>query len=172
MQRLIIDMDHVMVNITQQFIDWYEDATGVHVSAESMTGKSETGSFPDPELVWSFLFKPKFFGTAKVIEGSQKVIKELNKKYEVFIVSSAMEFPQSLPEKFDWLKENFPFIKWQQIVFCGSKKLIKGDIMIDDHLKNLEFFEGKKILFTAPHNALAEGYIRAENWNEIAEILL
>ena len=165
-------MDHVMVNITQQFIDWYQEATGVHVSAETMIGKSETGSFPNPDLVWSFLFKPNFFGTAKVMEGSQKIIEELNKNYEVFIVSSAMEFPQSLPEKFQWLAKHFSFIKWQQIIFCGSKKLIKGDIMIDDHIKNLEFFDGKKILFTAPHNALITGYTRANNWNEVAELLL
>ncbi len=172
MKRLIIDMDHVMVNITQQFIDWYQDATGIMVSAESMIGKSETGSFPDPELVWNFLFKPNFFGTAKVIEDAQRVVEELNKEYEVFIVSSAMEFPQSLPEKYGWLAKNFPFIKWQQIVFCGSKRLIKGDIMIDDHIKNLEFFEGEKILFTAPHNALITGYKRANNWKEIEQMLL
>jgi 5'-nucleotidase len=172
MKRLIIDMDHVMVNITQQFIDWYQEATGIYVSAESMLGKSETGSFPNPDLVWSFLFKPNFFGTAKVMEGSQKVVEELNKKYDLFIVSSAMEFPQSLPEKYEWLGKNFPFIKWQQICFCGSKKLIKGDIMIDDHLKNLEFFDGQKLLYTATHNALIEGYTRVNNWQEVSDLLL
>ena len=165
-------MDHVMANITQQFIDWYEDHTGIYVPASTMAGKSELGSFPHPDLVWSFLFKPGFFRTAKVIAGSQEVIAELNKKYEVFIVSAAMEFPQSLSEKHEWLKEHFSFITWQQIAFCGSKRIIKGDYMIDDHIKNLEFFDGKKILFTAPHNAHVEGYTRANNWNEVAEMFL
>ncbi len=165
-------MDHVMANITQQFIDWYQEYTGVSIDSSSLWGKSELGSFPDPELVRSFLFKPGFFRTAKVIEGSQKVIAELNERYEVFIVSAAMEFPQSLSEKHGWLKEHFSFITWQQVTFCGSKRIVKGDYMIDDHIKNLEFFDGKKILFTAPHNALIEGYTRANNWEEVAAMFL
>jgi 5'(3')-deoxyribonucleotidase len=63
-----------------------------------------------------------------------------------------LEFPLGLPEKHEWLAEHFPFISWKQIVFCGSKAVAQGDIMIDDHYKNLDHFEGHSILFTQPHN--------------------
>jgi 5'(3')-deoxyribonucleotidase len=43
----------------------------------------------------------------------------LNNKYELYIVSAGMEFPNSLREKYDWLAEAFPFISWEQIVLCG-----------------------------------------------------
>ncbi len=172
MKRLIIDMDHVMADITTQYIRWYQDRTGIYVDPSTMIGKSEIKSFPDADLVWSFLFTPGFFRTAPVMENSQQVIAELNKAYDLYIVSAAMEFPQSLAEKYEWLQEHYPFIHWQQIVFCGSKKVIAGDYMIDDHLKNLDFFEGERLLYTAPHNALITGYKRIDNWLEASSFLL
>lgn len=90
------------------------------------------------------------------------------------MVSSAMEFPLSLSEKQAWLSENFPFIQWNQIVFCGSKEIIKADIMIDDYFKNLDYFEVETILFAQPHNQLLDRgkHQRVHSWVEIEKILL
>lgn len=115
-----------------------------------------------------------FFRTAPVIDGSIEGLKYLNDKYNVLIVSSATEFPQSLTEKVDWLNEYYPFISWKQIILCGEKKSIRGNIMIDDHPKNLDFFEGgERIIFTQPHNTLIESdhYTRINSWKEIMNIL-
>ena len=92
----------------------------------------------------------------------------------MFIVSAAMEFPQSLPEKLEWLNEHFNFLHWQQFVFCGSKTIVDADIMIDDHFKNLDQFKGTTILFTQPHNQLIDAgrHKRVDSWKEIASILL
>ncbi len=172
MKRIIVDMDHVMADITTHYITWYKERTGVLVDRKTLIGKNEVAAFPDSEMVRNFLYTPGFFRTAPVIAGSQKVIKELNRYHEVFIVSAAMEFPQSLFEKYEWLQEHFPFIAWEQIVFCGDKKVVHGDYMIDDHLKNLDTFEGNKLLFTSPHNQLITGYTRIDNWQQVADILL
>lgn len=172
MKTVIVDMDNVMANISEHFINWYNDKTGESITSESLIGKPELEAFPKSGIVKDFLYTPGFFRTVPVMNNSQQVMAELNKKYKVFIVSSALEFPQSLPEKYDWLGEHFPFIGWQQIVFCGSKSLIRGDYMIDDYLKNFEHFDGEKLLFTAPHNQLLQGYKRMNNWQDIASHLL
>ena len=172
MKRLIIDMDNVMADVSTQFQRWYTEATGIVIDPQTLIGKPEPEAFPDRDLFWSFIFTPGFFRSVPLMKDSQEVIAELNKKYEVFIVSSALEFPQSLNEKFGWLGEHFPFISWKQIVFCGSKNVIKGDYMIDDYPKNLDYFDGEKLLYTAPHNQLLEGYNRVNNWQEIAAIFL
>lgn len=99
-------------------------------------------------------------------------MEQLNKKYELFIVSAAMEFPQSLNEKLEWLKEHFPFFTWKQLVFCGSKAVVHGDYMIDDLVHNLERFNGEKFIFTAPHNIHLNHFKRLNNWREVAETLL
>lgn len=165
-------MDGVMADTTQQYIDWYSARYGVKVDRESLNGKPETTGFPQEDVVRGFLYEPGFFRTAPLIAGSQEVIRALHDKHEVFIVSAAMEFPQSLPEKLDWLQEHFPYIGWQNIVFCGSKAIVDADYMIDDHVKNLRSFKGQPLMFTAPHNVYITDYRRVNNWEEVGELLL
>ena len=173
-KRLLVDMDHVMADITSQYIKWYKDATGTEIDWKDLLGKPEDLAFPQPLFIREFLHTPGFFRSAPVMPGSREVLSELNEAYELFIVSAAMEFPQSLIEKYEWLEEHFPFINWRQIVFCGSKKMISGDIMIDDHFRNLGNFNGEKLLFTATHNIYTHlnGYTRVNNWIEIKGLLM
>lgn len=173
MARIVIDMDGVMADTTQQYINWYADRYGVKIEKDALNGKPETTGFPHGDnVVRSFLYEPGFFRTSPVIAGSQEVIKALHDKHEVFIVSAAMEFPNSLPEKLEWLGEYFPFINWERIVFCGSKTIVQADYMIDDHVKNLHAFQGQPLMFTAPHNVNVTGYKRVNNWEEVGTMLL
>ena len=68
--------------------------------------------------------------------------------------------------------EHFPFFTWRQLTLCGDKKLISGDFMIDDHVKNLINFQGKAYMYTSAHNLEVTDYDRINNWNEAAEIFL
>ncbi|WP_407632936.1 5' nucleotidase, NT5C type [Bacillus velezensis] len=112
------------------------------------------------------------FRNLNVIEGSQRVVKELTKKYEVYVVTTATNHPESLKAKLEWLTKYFPFIPPSNVVLCGNKNIIKADIMIDDGIHNLETFEGMKILFDAPHNRNDNRFIRVMNWEEIERKLL
>lgn len=165
-------MDNVMADVTTQLIEWYYKRTGILVAEEEMLGRHETAVFPEPAIARGFLYEPGFFVQMNVMEDCREVLSEMNRVHDIFIVSAAMEFPNSLPEKYDWLAKHFPFLGWQQIVFCGSKAIVKADYLVDDHLKNLDFFDGEKLLYTAPHNALVEKYRRVNNWKEIADIFL
>lgn len=172
MKRIALDMDGVLADVYEQFFDWDERDFGRRRTWEEVAGKNEREIFP---RVRDYVFAEGFFRHLKVISGSQEVVKELNARYDLYIVSSATEFPLSLPEKQSWLADHFPFIGWRQIVFCGSKEIIQADIMIDDHFKNLDHFTGEtSILFTQPHNAYADSgrHRRVHNWEEIAAILL
>jgi 5'(3')-deoxyribonucleotidase len=172
MKRLIVDMDDVLADATGQFINFYEKEYGVRVSRESLNHKEEMERFPDHhDEVYQFTFRKNFFRGMEVKENSQEVVKHLNKEYELFIVSSAMEFPNSLNEKLDWLGEHFPFLHWKQFVFCGSKTIVYGDYMIDDLPHNLEKFNGEKLIFTAPHNLQHNHFTRVNNWIEVGELL-
>jgi len=174
MKRLIIDMDDVMADSTGQFIDIYEKEFGVRILREELNFKEEMDGFPTHhhEEIYNFTFRKNFFRTMRVKESAQEVVRRLNEKYELFIVSSAMEFPNSLNEKLDWLGEHFPFLNWKQFVFCGSKAIVYGDFMIDDMVRNLETFNGEKFLFTAPHNLQYNHFSRLNNWNEVEERFL
>jgi 5'(3')-deoxyribonucleotidase len=171
MERIAVDMDGVIANVIEQMFRYDEKDFGRRKTWEEAIGKLESEVFPN---VREYIFSKGFFRAAPVMEGSREIIYELTKKYEVFIVSAATEFPQSIAEKQEWLNEHFSFISWQQMVFCGSKTIIEADIMIDDHFKNLDHFKKSTILFSQPHNLLRDAgrHKRANSWKEIREMLL
>ncbi|MBO9620425.1 MAG: 5'(3')-deoxyribonucleotidase [Niabella sp.] len=171
MQRLIVDMDGVLADVYSQFKKYETEEFGSVQPDRDLRGKTEREAYKNVRV---YVNSPGFFLNAPVMAGSIAVMEELNKAYELFIVSSAMEFPLSLYEKYQWLQQHFSFLSWQQIVLCGSKQVITGDIMLDDHFKNLDHFRGKTILFSQPHNMLKEpgSHIRVNDWQEVGQLLL
>jgi 5'(3')-deoxyribonucleotidase len=171
MKRIAVDMDGVLANVYSQFTKLHAAEFGEVLSDKEINGRPEGKVFANAR---KYVNSPGFFLNAPVIADSQRVLEKLNREYEVFIVSAAMEFPNSLTEKQRWLNEHFPFIVWQQMVFCGSKSIINADIMIDDHFKNLDHFTGQTILFTQPHNIFANPGIhkRVESWRDIEQLLI
>ncbi|NJN34614.1 MAG: 5'(3')-deoxyribonucleotidase [Saprospiraceae bacterium] len=170
-KRIAVDMDGVLADVEAEFIIWHERETGIRLTRENMNGKPDAVNFPN---IRKWVYTEGFFRNLPLMADSPSIMKELCEKYDVFIVSAAVEFPQSMHEKHDWLMEHFPFIGWQKMVFCGLKTIIKADILIDDHFKNLDTFEGETLLFNASHNAHADAgrHRRVMNWREIADILL
>jgi 5'-nucleotidase len=170
-KTIAIDMDNVIVDIETNWINLYEKEFGVKVEKADLLGKPEEEAFPDAAAARSLLYKPGFFRHAPVMPGAIEALTELAKDFEIYIVSAAMEFPNSLPEKYDWLAEHCPFISWRNIIFCGDKSVIDTDFLIDDHLKNLDFCKGIPVLFTAGHNVNVNRHQRVNNWTEAVAYL-
>lgn len=170
---IAIDMDEVIADIIGKFIDVYQQVHGYNFTLDQMHGKEFRELLP-PEMVPSlreYINRKGFFRDLRPMADSREVVEELNKKYEVFIVSAATEFPNSLEDKQQWLGDHFPFISWTNIMFCGYK-IVSTDMMIDDRIKNFARYNGRKILFSSPHNLLLTEYERVNNWKEVAEKLL
>lgn len=169
-KKLIVDIDGVLADIYGQFRKFEFEDFGRNQDLSEITGKLEEEAFVNGEI---YMATQGFFRNAAVIKGSVEALEKLNQTHDLFIVSAATKFPNSMAEKQEWLLEHFPFITWQQIVFCGTKEIIKGDIMIDDHFKNLDKFYGQTILFSQPHNVnrIEKGHNRVTNWKEIMELL-
>ncbi|WP_367913323.1 5'-3'-deoxyribonucleotidase [Leadbetterella sp. DM7] len=172
-KRLIIDMDDVLADTGAKILRIFNERNHLNLTKEFFEGKDFYAYVRQSHFITyrDELFKPGFFTDLEVFPDSVEVVKALSEKYEVFIVSAATEFPNSLTEKVNWLFLHFPFISWQNMVFCGDKSIVHGDIMIDDHARNFEHFEGEKLLFHSMHNTLTEGYRRVNDWKEIYEIL-
>lgn len=167
--RIIIDMDDVLADANKKILENFNLINGTDLKSDFFNDISYYDYVHQYNYapVRQKLFEPGFFVNLDVIEDAVEVVRELHGKHEVFIVSAAMEFPNSLIEKYIWLGQHFPFISWQNIVLCGDKSIVKGDVMIDDHEKNLVNFEGKALLFDAMHNKTLKGYHRLMNWKEV-----
>ena len=164
-------MDGVLADVYTRLFDLYETANGVRKSVKDIAGLLEDEAFPDQR---KWVAARGFFRDLPVMPGSKEVLEKLNVIYEIVVVSLATEFPYSLTDKQLWLNDHFPFISWRQIVFCGNKNLIRADIMIDDHFKNLDHFKGETIMFTQPPNMLIKNsrHKRVNSWQEIEKLLL
>lgn len=171
MKKISVDMDGVLADVYCQFLKGHENEFGKRPRMDEIIGLPETVAFPNGR---KYVNTPGFFIDAPVILNSRQILEKLNNHYEIYIVSAATEFPLSLTEKQSWLDQHFPFINWKQIVFCGSKEIIRADIMIDDHFKNLDHFPGETYLFTQPHNQLTDPgrHVRVNSWQEIEKLLL
>lgn len=174
MQTLAIDMDEVITDTGKKLREWYRRDHGIVFEEEQLHGRDlkEVVTPDHYALFHEYLNTPGFFSDLEAMADAPEVLEQLNRRYTVYLVSAAMEFPRSLGDKFDWVMEKLPFIGWKQVCFCGSKALIQTDIMIDDRIRNFAVFQGRKILFSAHHNLLQQGYERVNHWRDVAEKLL
>lgn len=171
--RIAIDMDEVLADTIHKFIEVYRRDHQTEILLEKMHGHEFHDQLPAAlDGSWrAYINQPGFFRDLKVMPGSQQVVKALCEKYDVYIVSAAMEFKKSLEDKYDWLAEHFPFIHWRNIIFCGDK-IVDVQIMIDDRIRNFAGFKGRPLLFSSPHNFNITEYERVNNWAEVADKLL
>lgn len=168
MKRIAIDMDEVIADFNSKMIPSFNQRFNAQITLADLDGLTIQQLRPDiKEQVEEMIGESGFFSDLAVMPESQRVIKHLADKYEIFITTAAMEFPLSFDAKFRWLKNHFPFINPMNIVFCGSKSILHADYLIDDNARHFEHFSGEGILFSAPHNKHVTGYRRVKNWLEI-----
>ena len=174
MESITIDMDEVITDTTLKLKEWYLRDHGIIFKNEEIQGKDlKDVVIPEHFSVFrQYLNTPGFFRDLNLMSDADYVLKKLNEKYELYILSAAMEFPNSLKDKYDWIMEKLPFMTWQQVCLCGSKSIMQSNIMIDDRTRNFSHFKGRKILYSAHHNFFEQDYERVHCWQEIAEKLL
>jgi 5'-nucleotidase len=174
MKKLIIDMDDVLVDTSPKILKIFNALNNTSFDA-TFFQKTDFYTFtalPQFQTLHTKLSEAGFFRNLEPNEHSIEVFNKLALKYDIFVVSAAMEFPNSLEDKVYWLQKHLPDLSWKKMVFCGDKSIVKGDVMIDDHMKNLSGFEGEKLLMTAMHNHLLDVPYRVHSWLQVQEILL
>ncbi|MGP1991094.1 5' nucleotidase, NT5C type [Zobellia laminariae] len=171
---IFVDMDEVIADTYGEHIEIYNKDYNEQLTLDFFHGSEVWHKVPvdRQQSVRDHARNRGFFRNLKPIADAQAVLKELSEKHEVYIASAAMQFPNSLEEKSEWLDEYFSFILWQNRILCGNKHILRGDVLIDDRSYNLETFEGRSLLFTSPHNVNSTGFERVNNWLEVAEKLL
>ncbi len=174
MLRIALDMDDVLADTHGRLVEIILRDFDTSLTEKDLNGASLRSLLHPKQYkkVVSVLNEPGFFRDIPVMKDAVEVVKELSGYYEIFVASAAMEFRNSLIDKYDWLDEHFPFIHWKNRVLCGDKSIVKADYLIDDHVFNLVNFSGKGILFNAPHNLEDTRFDRVMSWKEVGERFL
>ena len=174
---ILVDMDDTIEQLLQAWIRDANEEYNRNVSYEDVTSWDVSAAFPGltREQVYGIPMRPGFWKNVDPIPGAAESLKRLmDAGHEVYIVTATPH--ESVPEKIkEHLFKYFPFLSWRQVIITGNKQLIRGDVLIDDGVHNLEGGEYFKILMTAPHNrdydAEGNGMIRVHNWAEIEEVI-
>ena len=171
MKRICVDMDEVMADTLAEHLRRYNEAFEEEVTPHYLVGKGlwEVTPADRQAQLRAFLDAEDFFEDLALMPDSQQVLKDLSSRFEIFIATQAMVVPNSLGPKYRWLQRHFPFIPPTHYVFCGNKSILRADFLIDDQPRNLQLFQGKGLLYTAPHNLTVTGYTRVDNWQQVAE---
>ena len=180
MKTLMVDMDDVITR--GNFYDYVEEVMGTKIDMDKTTNYyiiQETVESKKDEF-WHYVEERDFYKGAPLFEDCYEVLKKLNEKYDVYIVTSYIWKDvidisgKNLKYKYYYLKEMLPFIDPSKYIFTTNKNILNFDIKLDDKLSNLEGAE-TKILFNSWHNKhqeVSSDVIRVNNWKEIGEVLL
>ena len=171
MARICVDMDEVMADTLAEHLRRYNQAFDEEVKVDDLVGKGlwEITPLDRQQQLRAFLDAEDFFEDLPLMPDSQRVLKDLSARFEIYIATQAMAVPNSLGPKYRWLQRHFSFIPPTHYVFCGNKSILRADYLIDDLPRNLQRFEGQGLLYSAPHNLTATGFIRVDNWQDVAD---
>jgi 5'(3')-deoxyribonucleotidase len=174
MKRIAIDMDEVLADTLAEHIARYNRDHNEAITKADLQGKWlwDIVSMDRHDRLEGYLRSEDFFEDLPVIEDSQRVLHLMAQRYDIYIATSAMEFPNSFGPKYRWLRQHFPFLNPRNFVFCGDKSIIHADYLIDDQPRHFPTFSGKGVLFTAPHNMNVSGYPRVDNWAQVERLFL
>lgn len=184
MKTIMLDMDNVITDGV--FKEYIEEFYKIKIDLSKITEYNYVQKLTskDSKRFWKFVENKNFYLDAPLFVDCYEVLEKLNRKYDLYIVTSYLWNEDidisgnNLKNKYNYLKEMFPFIGPEKYIFTTNKKLMNFDIRIDDRLNNLSGAK-IKLLFTAWHNKEIskedlekENIIRVNSWAEIESILI
>ena len=183
MKKIMIDMDDVLVK--DDFIGRISKFAGKKFTEDDAGSYYLQDLLGDKKEAFFEEFKKiNMYDSVELMDNVVEVVKKLNENYDVYICTAYIwreiidDCGIILKQKYDYLREKFPFLDPFKFIFTASKNVIKADIKIDDRIDNLEG-GNIKLLYTAYHNKNIsneqlekQGIIRVNNWLDIKKILL
>ena len=175
MRRLtvLVDMDDTIENLLFAWVTWLNRIYQRDVQCDDIKSWDICAAYPglSYEEVYGLLRLEAFWETVEPLPGAAEGLRSfLEAGHEVYIVTATT--PEAvLPKMEKVLFRYFPFLTWRNVVITENKQLLRGDVLIDDGIHNLEGGAYEKILVTAPYNesyaAEKNGMLRVHNWDEI-----
>ena len=133
----------------------------------------DIATFVKPEFrkeIYTYIERPSLYNTIKPIEGSLKAYKYLISSGNdiIFITHSTKG---CAGRKYEWLIENGFDVPHKNYIECQRKELINVDILIDDCYENVRDTMGVGILMNQPWNRKYDWELRANNWQDVINIV-
>jgi 5'(3')-deoxyribonucleotidase len=169
---ILVDIDDVLNNLLERWVDTLNDRYETNVRAEDVKTWDIHTAFPSLDVwnVYEPLEEHSFWRGMEVKPGSEEGIKRLLfEDGHVVKIVTATNYSVART-KIEWLLDIFPFYS-EDVIIAYKKQMIRGDVLVDNAVHNLEGGSYEKLLFTSPPNqsydAGANGMRRVNNWEEV-----
>ncbi len=147
-KRLFIDLDGVIVDLIAQVkVEFAQIESGTYKEATDLIDFSET-----------------VFLDAEPIKDALQSVAELEKYFEVYILSTApWKNTLAWMQKRIWVEKHLPSM-YKRLILTHNKELLNGDFLIDDRLHNgAAEFEGEHIHIFTP---------KFPDWKSVTDYLI
>ncbi len=93
--RILVDMDDVIADATERFLEWYDRDYGVRYTKEDLRGTHLHLIVPEEhrKTVRGYPHHEDFFKDLPVIKNSTEVVEQLHNRFEVYIASIFYKSP-------------------------------------------------------------------------------
>ena len=150
-QKIFIDIDNTILPLIEEIIIRYNLKYCDNVSSDKITDYDISKHIkPQCTSIFKEFASDDLFGNVIPYEGAVESMVYLNSKYELYFVSAG--HPNSMKFRDKWLDKHFNFYSSAQLVMLRNKKMLNGDLLIDDYIENLIGGSYEKLLFRMPWN--------------------
>ena len=172
-KTILIDADDVLENLSQEWVKLLNEKYGTHTTYDDVIEWDMSKAFPtlSPEQVYEVGCDEDLYYRLQPLPGAVEYVGRLiSDGHKVYIVTNTPY--QVIKVKMEeGIFKYFPYLTWENMILTTNKQMIRGDILIDDGIHNLEGGNYDKILVSTPYNASydaeANGMIRVHSWEEI-----
>lgn len=172
--KILVDVDNIIGNLCDAVLSVYNEDSGDNLCSNDITSYY-IENFVKPQYKDNFkhyFLDKRVWKRMKYVDGCREYIAKLfNDGHDIYFCTKTEM--KNAPKKESYLQRTFPYINIRKkLIVCSDKTMIRADVLIDDCLDN---FGGQNysIVLDYPwnRNNVKDNIIRAENWEEIYEII-
>lgn len=176
-KTVFVDMDGILNRFWEPYVQYYNQIYQdkkklgandlVDYSVARCLGLTDTMA---DRLDLSIMSKQEFWLNIPVYNGAIEVMERLCERFDVYVLSTPWSgYKDCIRDKMMWMESKFPFFNTKNMIFTHHKSLLRGDVIVDDHPKNLQLFQGKTVTITYPYNKDVKVDFRSTSWHDIGK---
>lgn len=171
---VLLDFDDVLFDFLGTVTKRYNEITGENLSVEDFKtwDLSETG---DIYVFMSIIKDPNLWKDMPEKDGAMEIVQRLinDGRWNVLICTACTTLEEYVV-KVGLIEEKIPGFDTAKILNIVDKHLIRGDVIVDDKVENLDKcarYGTKGILYDMPHNRTCNKFHRIYSLKHLPEIL-
>lgn len=160
---VLLDMDGVLVHKNQVLLDQLNEKYGTEFEKHDILDfHYNFMSHAQKNYMYHLWNQPDIYDDYELAQEDMLALDALRSFARVMVCTAPLE--GHIQGKYSWARRYFGK---NDIVLTHDKAMVRGDILVDDAIHNLEAFPGKAITFTQPWNLHYDSIQRVDKLSQI-----